>query len=89
MEVNHLSFNQNYSCIALGTKAGFSIYNLDPIDVSTALPPQSPSNLIFELSLCLSVSLSSISVSLFLSYFSPWPLSIYISVSLVLSPSLL
>lgn len=33
IEVNHLSFNQDYSCIAIGLRNGFSIYNLDPIEV--------------------------------------------------------
>lgn len=33
IEVNHLSFNQNSSCIAMGTRNGFSIFNLDPIEM--------------------------------------------------------
>jgi autophagy-related protein 18 len=33
MKVNHFSFNQNDSCIALETRSGFSIYNLEPIGV--------------------------------------------------------
>jgi autophagy-related protein 18 len=32
-EVNHLTFNQDYTCVAIGSRNGFSIYNLDPIQV--------------------------------------------------------
>jgi hypothetical protein len=32
-DVHHLSFNQDFSCIAVGTRTGFSVYNLDPIEV--------------------------------------------------------
>jgi len=32
-DVNHVSFNQDFSCIAIGTRSGFSIYNLDPIEL--------------------------------------------------------
>lgn len=32
-EVLHINFNQDYSCVAVGTRTGLLIYNIDPIEV--------------------------------------------------------